>query len=421
MLQSTNSGPAKRVAREWFSASVFNASADTYFRYLTERGYAAHTVEGYFRSAAHFAHWFEGQQVKLINFNEALIHRFINEHLPDCRCALPCWRTPTMARAALRHLLTMLRADEQCTPEPTTSSEAITAELAAFDRHLSDVCGLAPVTRLNRGHHLQHFLNHCFGDDPVELSTLDVVDVHRFIAHYSAKWVPASIRVLTTSLRSYFAFRAISGEQTAHLIAALPRVAHWRKAGLPQQLTSDEIAQLLGAFDRRQATGQRDYAITRCLLDLGLRRMEVARLQLDDIDWRAGTLTVHSKGKRVDILPLPDTCGRAIVQYLQEGRPPTTQREVFVRHRPPINAPAGPDIVRNAVRYAAKRCGLEQRINGTHILRHTLAARLVQSGARFKEIADLLRHRNLNTTTIYAKVDLPALTRVALPWPGRQL
>lgn len=421
MLQSTHSGHANRVAKEWFSASIFNASADNYIQHLSEQGYATQTVERYFRSAAHFAHWSEGQQVQLIDFNEALIHSFVNEHLPNCRCALRCQRMPHMVRAALGHLLTMLRVDKQCAPEPSTSSEAITAELAAFDCHLGDVCGLAPVTRLNRMHHLQHFLDHCFGNDPVQLSVLGVADVHRFIAHYCAKWVPASIRTLTTSLRSYFAFRGSKGEQTAHLIAALPQVAQWRKAGLPQQLTSDEIAQLLGAFDQSHATGQRDYAITRCLLDLGLRRMEVARLQLDDIDWRAGTLTVHTKGKRIDILPLPDTCGRAIVQYLQEGRPSTTRRELFVRHRPPINTPADPDIVRNAVRYAAKRCGLEQRINGTHILRHTLAARLVQGGVRFKEIADLLRHRNLDTTTIYAKVDLPALARVALPWPGRQL
>jgi len=421
MLQSTHSGPAKRVAIEWFSASIFNASADTYIQYLSEQGYATQTVERYFRGAAHFAHWSEGQKVRLIDFNEALIHRFVNEHLPDCRCTLPCQRTPNMVCAALGHLLTMLRSDGQCAPEPTTSSEAITAELAAFDSHLSDVCGLAPVTRLNRMHHLRHFLNQCFGNDPVQLSALSAADVHRFIAHYSVKWIPASIGTLTTSLRSYFTFRGSKGEQTAHLTAALPQVAQWRKAGLPQQLTSDEIARLLGAFDRCQATGQRDYAITRCLLDLGLRRMEVARLQLDDIDWRTGTLTVHTKGNRIDMLPLPDTCGRAIVQYLQEGRPSTTRRELFVRHRPPMNGSVDPDIVRNAVRNAAKRCGLEQRIHGTHILRHTLAARLVQSGTRFKEIADLLRHRNLDTTTIYAKVDLPALARVALPWPGRQL
>jgi len=301
------------------------------------------------------------------------------------------------------------------------TTAAITAELDDFDQHLSDVRGLAPVTRLNQVRHLRHFLINCFGIKPVRLSALDVANVHRFMAYYTAEWVPASIRVMNTSLRSYFAYRESKGEQTAHLIAALPQVAQWRMAGLPQQLTSGEIAQLLGAFDRRHVTGLRDYAITRCLLDLGLRRMEVARLQLDDIDWRVGTLTIRSKGQRIDVLPLPNTCGHAIVQYLQEGRPSTTRRELFVRHRPPTNAPVDPDIVRNAVRNAAKRCGLAQRIHGTHILRHTLAGRLVQSGARFKDIADLLRHRNLDTTTIYTKVDLPALACVALPWPGRLL
>jgi site-specific recombinase XerD len=255
----------------------------------------------------------------------------------------------------------------------------------------------------------------------MQFGSLEPVDVTRFMTQYTTNWVPASIRVVCTSLRSYFTFKASREEQTAALIAVLPQVAQWRLAGLPKQLSSEEVKKLLGAFDRRSATGRRDYAITRCLLDLGLRRTEVARLQLDDVDWCAGTLNIHTKGKRIDVLPLPKATGRAIAQYLQHGRPQTTRRELFVRHRPPINAPADPDIVRNAVRFAAIRCGLEHRIRGTHILRHTLACQLVQSGTRFKEIADLLRHRNLDTTTIYAKVDLPALEQVALPWPGRQV
>ena len=133
----------------------------------------------------------------------------------------------------------------------------------------------------------------------------------------------------------------------------------------------------------------------------------MARLTLGDVDWRHGIVTVRSKGKRHDVLPLPHTTSQAIVHYLQEGHPKTTRKEIFVRHRPPINIAAGPDIIRNAVRYAAQRCGLQDRIRGTHILRHTLAGRLVRNGVKFKEIADLLRHRSLDTTTIYAKVDLP--------------
>ena len=421
MFQPTPSGRAQRVAREWFTKSILSASANAYVRYLSERGYAPGTIEGYFRSVAHFAHWSEGQRVCLTNIDEGLIHRFLNEHLPDCRCALRCRRTPTMVRAGLGHLLAMLRANEQCAPQPTSGSAPITTELEDFDRHLADVRGLAPVTCSIRMRHLRHFLTDCFGTGPVQLSSLGAADVERFMAHYTAKWIPASTRGVCTSLRSYFAFRASKGDQTANLIAALPQIAQWRMAELPQQLSGEEVTQLLGAFDRRSATGQRDYAITRCLLDLGLRQTEVSRLQLDDVDWRAGTLNIRSKGKRIDVLPLPDVTGRAIVQYLQDGRPQTTCRELFVRHRPPVNTPASAAIVCNAVLYAAKRCELEHRIGGTHILRHTLAARLVQGGARFKEIADLLRHRHLDTTTIYAKVDFPALARVALPWPGRQV
>jgi integrase/recombinase XerD len=197
-------------------------------------------------------------------------------------------------------------------------------------------------------------------------------------------------------------------------------VAQWRLGGLPDVLSSDEVRQLLNAFNLSSATGMRDYAITRCLVDLGLRRTEVAHLCLEDIDWRSGVLTLHGKGKRIDVVPLPRFTVQAIAAYLQYGRPQTTRREVFVRHRPPLNAAADLDIVRNAVRYAAERCGLQKRVRGTHIFRHTMACRMVQEGAPFKEIADLLRHRSLDTTSIYAKVNLPSLREVALPWPGRQ-
>jgi site-specific recombinase XerD len=300
-------------------------------------------------------------------------------------------------------------------------SDSIRAELEDFDCFLVDVRGLSPITRSLRLRHIRHFLIDRFGDGRMRFGSIEPVDVTHFMAHYTADWAPASIRVVCTSLRSYFKYQATREQQTAALVAVLPQVAQWSLAGLPEQLSNEEIKQLLGAFDRHNATGRRDYAITRCLLDLGLRRAEVARLQLDDVDWRAGTLSIRSKGKRIDVLPLPKATGHAIAQYLQDGRPQTTRRELFVRHRPPINASADPDIVRGAVRNAAARCGLAHRIRGTHILRHTLAAQLVQRGARFKEISDLLRHRNLDTTVIYAKVDFPALEQVALPWPRGQV
>lgn len=152
-------------------------------------------------------------------------------------------------------------------------------------------------------------------------------------------------------------------------------------------------------------------------MDLGLRTSEIWRLQLDDVIWREGVLRIHGKGRRIDSLPLPRTTGRAIADYLCKGRPRTASRALFLRHRPPFNSPAGPTTIRAVVRNAAQRCGLGQRLTGPHIRRHTLANRLIKSGATLKEIADLLRHRSIDTSTIYTKVDFNALEKIAAPWP----
>jgi integrase len=140
-------------------------------------------------------------------------------------------------------------------------------------------------------------------------------------------------------------------------------------------------------------------------------------LELEDIDWEAGTLRIR-KGKslRVDVLPLPQTTGRAIAAYLRSERPTTVNRHVFVRHVAPVDEPIRPDVVRNTVRLAYRRCGLPY--TRVHILRHTLASRLLETGGTLKEVADMLRHRDLDTSMIYAKVDIGRLAAVAMPWPG---
>ena len=421
MVRHTRFRSGQQPSEEWFAAASLGDTAAAYVQYLTERGYAAGSIKGYFGSVAHFVHWLTQRRFRAGDICESLIDRFLDRHLPGCRCAPQCWRARSEVRAALRQFLKMLRLTGVCARKLSVIPAAIAAELEDFGRHLVDVRGLAASTRAIRMRHLLDFLTDRFGAGAVTVSALAPADVADFMTRYTAARAPGSVKATGISLRSYFMLKASRREPTKVLIAALPRVAQWRLARLPQYLSAAEIERLLSAFDRTSATGKRDFAITRCLLDLGLRRTEVAHLRLDDVDWRTGTLHIQAKGKRIDILPLPDATGDAITDYLRTGRPQTSRRELFVRHRPPTNAPADLDIVRNAVRYAARRCGLEHRIRGTHILRHTVATRLVQSGAPFKEIADLLRHRSLDTTTIYAKVDLPALARVALPWPGRQV
>ncbi|MEK1947752.1 MAG: site-specific integrase [Ensifer adhaerens] len=201
------------------------------------------------------------------------------------------------------------------------------------------------------------------------------------------------------------------------LKAANPRVAHWRLASLPEVLTDAEINELLSSFDQSFPSRLRAYAMVRCLIDLGLRSSEVVKLQLDDINWADGTINlVGTKSRRADVMPLPSETGAAIAAYLHGERPATSNRAIFVRHVAPYDEPITTKSVKRAVLAGYRRCGWTR--TGVHILRHSMASRLLRTGAPMKEIADILRHRSLDTSAIYAKVDLTNLAAVALPWPG---
>lgn len=407
-----------RATRDWFTDSPLECSADPYVQYLLDRGYAAASIRSYVVSVAHFGRWLTVHRYGLGDLNEALLDRFVRRHLPTCRCAERVPHVPYCVRPALLHLLRMLRTGEQIAPKTSDYPPMIVAELREFDRYLTEVRGLSQTTRYSRVIRVGAFLLDLFGVRRIRLDTLHRADIVGFVARYTANWKPQSKQCVASSLQSYFRFKAISGVATTALSAALPTIAHWKLATLPRGLSAAELTRLLGAFDRTCATGRRDYAITRCFADLGLRTAEVARLQLDDVDWQRGTLCIRGKGRRVDSLPLPPATGRAIVAYLRAGRPRSDDSALFLRHRPPVGKPATRCIVRNAVRFAAARCGLKG-LGGPHTLRHTVATRLVQRGATLKQIADVLRHRCLDTTAIYAKVDFAALSRVAMPWPGR--
>ncbi|MEX0827390.1 MAG: site-specific integrase, partial [Haliea sp.] len=189
----------------------------------------------------------------------------------------------------------------------------------------------------------------------------------------------------------------------------------------PKVLSDSEVAAFLNAFDFTDAVGLRDYVIGRCLLDLGLRGHEVTHLTLESIDWRRAMLTITgAKSKRVQQLPLPASTGAAVVQYLRQGRPETTSRRLFVRHRAPFDKPLSVPAIRSSMNRAFARCGLSDRFCNTHVLRRTMATQLQCAGVSVKMIADVLRHKSLDTACSYARVDVEQLRTIALPWPGSQ-
>jgi site-specific recombinase XerD len=299
------------------------------------------------------------------------------------------------------------------------TEDPITVELERFGAYLSNICGLVPGTRDCRVKHLRAFLGQVFGTQAPTTSQISGEQLEAFIAGLSSHLRPASLRGVCNSLRSYFRYRALLGEPTATLSAAVPRIANWGRTTLSKALSDTELAAFLAAFDCSDPVGQRDYAIARCLVDLGLRGHEVTYLTLESVDWRCATLTISdSKSQRVQQLPLPVSTGEAIAQYLNQGRPQTTNRALFVRHQAPFDTPLSVPAIRNSMNRAFVRCGLRDRFCNTHALRRTTATRLQRAGATVKEIADLLRHQNLDTASTYARVDLEALRACALPWPG---
>jgi integrase len=280
---------------------------------------------------------------------------------------------------------------------------------------------VAPVTRDRRIEHIGTFLVWAFGTQAPVIPALTVAELDAFFGGLSARLRPASLRAICTSLRSYFRYRTLLGEPTVTLVAGLPRIADWRRTVLPKVLSDVQLAAFLKAFDCADPVGLRDYAIARCLLDLGLRGSEVTYLTLDSLDWRSATLTITgTKSKRVQRLPLPAATGEAIAQYLRRGRPQTANRELFVRHRAPFDKPLGVPAIRSSMNRAFVRCGLRDQFCNTHVLRRTTATRLQRAGASIKEIADLMRHQSLDTASSYARVDLEGLRAVAMPWPGSQ-
>jgi site-specific recombinase XerD len=401
----------------WLLDSSLAPHVDAFMLHLFDCRYASNTIDNYLAGLTHFAHWLTESHIDVKSIDERLIQRFLDEHLPSCCCEKPAFSDAKDLHAALGHLLRILRA-HAIIADPSIGHTPLDEELRRFDDYMSHVRGLAARTRKQYLAVVCNLLLAQFADRDVVIAAIKPNQIRQFIASQSTRCHKAvSIGATVSALRSYFRYRTTLGDAVHHLIGVTSFPANWQQASLPKTMTKNEVERLLGALTHDGPAALRTAAIVHCALGLGLRSSEIAYLGLDDIDWSAATITLRgTKGRREDVLPLPAATGQAIADYLKYERPPTSNRAVFVRNIAPRDQPVGPDLIRKSIRQAYARAGLPY--TRSHLLRHTMASRLLESGSSLKEVADVLRHRSLNTTLVYAKLDSRNLGTVALPWPG---
>jgi site-specific recombinase XerD len=385
--------------------------------YLRTRGHSQFTRHSYLSSAKHFFYWLKSGHQGKCKISRKIVQQFLSEHLPACHCPEPVYKDVKTVRAALNQILSMNGYDRIGTVNGSTFPD-IDAEIDGFDKYLQKICGHSAATRWYHRRHVVKFLAWLFRDQPILVDRITSEIICRFVTEQAVCLRASSIGVLVYSLRAYLKYLQFNGHTTLSLRAKIPRPPIWSGANLPKALNSRELAQFLEAFDRTTAIGMRDYAMARCLLDLGLRCHEVANIHLNDIDWHNGVLHLtKTKSRQGETLPITGDIDQALVEYLRYGRPKTQSQSVFVYHRAPVGKPVQNTTVRGAIRRAFARAGLPW--TGTHILRSTVASRLLEAGVSLKEIADVLRHRSIDTTKSYMKVNFSNLAQVALPWPGR--
>ena len=406
-----------RTPKAWLVNSALAPHLDAFAAHLRHGRYAATTTHGYIAGVAHFARWMTQRDLPVQLLDERTVEQFLGQHLPGCNCPAPVMRVHGDLRAALGHLLNVLREQGSIAQSPPPTGH-IAAELRRYDDHMRKARGLTAGTRRGRLRIVQRLLLHKFADRTVVVGELQPEEVRQFIAsQLELRGSASNAATLAAALRAYFRYRTTCGERVHGLLGVISSPAHWSLASLPRALSDAEVDRLLASFTSSLPSPRRGYAIVRCALDMGLRSSEVAKLELADIDWRAGSVTLkHTKSRRQDLLPLPAATGQALADYVCHERPKTTNPAVFVRRMAPRDQPIGVDAVRRVIRDAYRRIGLTH--GRTHALRHTLACRLLDRGSSLKEVADVLRHRSLNTSLIYAKLDNPRLAAVALPWPG---
>lgn len=381
---------------------------------LLKTGHSSRVKEDYIRVSRHFCYWY-GQHNVTKDMGEAKIKEFY-DHLGSCICPIPGRGSFRLCHAALGHFFHILTDMDllEPIPEPVSPEDKILQE---FREHLLKVHGITETSASVYIMHIKPFLQTIYTEEDYPFNALSAKDVENFVTRKAARYKPKTSKLCCTALRAFFRFLKLQGKIDLPLENAVPTVPDWKLVSIPKYLTDDQVAVFLSSFDHTPM-GLRNRAMALLMVEMGLRAYEVANLQFEDINWQKSIIRIcNTKSRRIDHHPLTSEAGKALAAYLKK-RPEKQTRHVFISLATPVGNPLTSSAVSIAMRRAFKNCYPEDPPHGSHVLRHSLATSMLNKGATFKEIADFLRHRNIETTAIYAKVDLKNLRHAALSWPG---
>ncbi len=389
-------------------AGQLGSQVEGYRAWLARRGYTSQTVRNMLTDLGQVGRWMSREGLVTAKLDEdAMVAFLADRQAAGGRGAL--------GSRAMIPLLSYLR-EAGVIGAAKLPHSPLAALLGEYRMWLVQERGLAAATVLRYERTARRFLQQqAMAGGVLNPAGLTGVDVNAFLLRECGRVSAGSAKGRVAELRAVLRFLYLRGLTPLRLGMAVPPVGGWRLAALPPTMTTADVQLLLDSCDRTTDVGVRDFAIMTLVARLGLRSIEVARLELRDVDWRAGELVVRGKARRQDRLPLPAEAGEALAAYLSWGRRPASVRRLFLTCRAP-RGPISADLVSDVAKRACLRAGLPRV--GPHRLRHALAAELLRRGAGLVAISQVLRHQDLATTALYAKVDLDMLRHVAQPWPG---
>lgn len=389
-------------------AGALAGQVEGYREWLAQRGYTPLTVRNMLKDLSLVGQWLSREGLEATDLSGDRLTAFLVDQRRAGR------RRLAGARGWLP-LLTFLR-ERGVVPEAQVAVGPLDVLLARYRRWMDRERGLSASTMLRYENTARRFLtDHAMASGRVAPEQLTGADLNVFLLRECGRVSSGSAKGRVAELRSLMRFLHLSGVTPTKLGGAVPPVGGWRLASVPPTMPAADVQLLLDRCPRGNVVEVRDYAILMLVARLGLRSIEVARLLLDDVDWRCGEIVVRGKGRREDRLPLSVEAGEAVVAYLSGARPRLDDRHLFLTCRAP-RAPIRADLVSDVVKRACLRAGLARV--GPHRLRHALAEQMLRHGAGLTAIGQVLRHQDLATTALYAKVDFAALRQVARPWPG---